>query len=350
MIQLKTVFYSLAIAIMVGWLLVIGKAFLLPILISVLVVYILSSSANALSRWPLLRFAPEWMLRLFVVIAFLIILVMLVLMMSANIEQVQQALPTYRANVEKLFNSTTEMFGLSQQTNLEHTLTFIRSKFNIQDVLQPILSSISSFGGQVFLIILYSAFLLAERGQFDDKLLRAFANPIQAERTKDMIHQINRRIGDYLAVKTLANLILAVISLIIMWFIGIDYAVFWAIFIGIFNYIPYVGSIIGVMFPVLLSVAQFGSLQASALAAFLLIGAQTYVGNVLEPRMIGRSVNLSPFVVMATLSLWTALWGIAGAILAVPLTAVIMIVFDSIDSTKPFVVLMSDETQQNRKA
>jgi len=97
----------------------------------------------------------------------------------------------------------------------------------------------------------------------------------------------------------------------------------------------------GVMFPVILSVAQFGSIQTTLVLAGLLTAAQTYVGNVLEPRMIGHQLNLSPFVVLLALSVWTAIWGIPGAILAVPLTAVMVIVFGSFEQTRFLAILLA---------
>jgi predicted PurR-regulated permease PerM len=115
--------------------------------------------------------------------------------------------------------------------------------------------------------------------------------------------------------------------------------------IGLFNYIPYVGSIIGVALPVLLSLAQFGSLGTTAVLGALLIAAQTYVGNILEPRVIGRQLNLSPFVVLVALSVWTAIWGLPGAILAIPLTAMLAIICDAFGPTRFVAVLLADKVE-----
>jgi predicted PurR-regulated permease PerM len=130
---------------------------------------------------------------------------------------------------------------------------------------------------------------------------------------------------------------------------GVDFALFWAVVIGLFNYIPYVGSIVGVALPVVLSLAQFGSLGTTALLGTLLIAAQTYVGNVLEPRVIGRQLNLSPFVVLVALSVWSALWGLPGAILAIPLTAMIAIICDAFPQSRFVAVLLANEVGQGAR-
>jgi predicted PurR-regulated permease PerM len=147
-------------------------------------------------------------------------------------------------------------------------------------------------------------------------------------------------------VKTLINVILAATSFVILWAMGVDFAVFWAVVIGLFNYIPYVGSIVGVMLPVVLSLAQFASPGTTALLAGLLIAAQTYVGNLLEPRLIGRQLNLSPFVVLVALSVWSAMWGLPGAILAIPMTSMLVIICGAFAPTRFVAVLLAGAQEQ----
>ena len=154
----------------------------------------------------------------------------------------------------------------------------------------------------------------------------------------------------YLAVKTLINVILGVISYAIMWAMDIDFALFWAVLIALFNYIPYVGSLLAVMLPVALSLAQFASVPTTLLLAALLTIAQVYTGNVMEPRMFSRQLNLSAFVILVALSLWTALWGLAGAILAVPLTSVMAIVFAAFPETRFIAVLLADHIEMEAEA
>ena len=97
------------------------------------------------------------------------------------------------------------------------------------------------------------------------------------------------------------------------------------------------------MFPVALSLAQFGNITLSIALAVLLTSAQMFVGNVLEPKMVGKSVNLSGFVVLIALVVWSALWGINGAILAVPLTSMIMIILAGIPDTRLIAVYLSND-------
>jgi predicted PurR-regulated permease PerM len=96
------------------------------------------------------------------------------------------------------------------------------------------------------------------------------------------------------------------------------------------------------MLPVILSLAQFASISTTLMLAVLLTAAQMWVGNFLEPRMIGRGLNMSPFVVITALSLWTGLWGLPGAILAIPLTSMIAIILGGFEGTRFIAVLLSE--------
>ena len=161
--------------------------------------------------------------------------------------------------------------------------------------------------------------------------------------TCSILHEINSKVSDYLVAKTMINILLALVSFVILWLHDVDFALFWAIVIGLLNYIPYIGSYLGVTFPVVLSFAQFVSWPLTLSLAVFLTFAQFVVGNLVEPRFIGRQVNLSPVVVLVSLSVWMSLWGVPGAILAVPLTSVMAIVFASFDETRFLSILLADQ-------
>ena len=182
------------------------------------------------------------------------------------------------------------------------------AKLDLREMLAGILGSVTSVASGIFLVVVYAFFLGAERRSLADKLAAAFPRGDQ-ERTARLIHDINSRIGDYLAIRTLINVILGVVSYLIMLFMGLDFAVFWAVLIALGNYIPYVGSL-AVLFPIVFSIAQFGSLATTLILAALLTLAQIVSDNILEPKMFAKQLNLSPFVIVVALSLWSALWGL----------------------------------------
>ena len=99
----------------------------------------------------------------------------------------------------------------------------------------------------------------------------------------------------------------------------------------------------GVAFPALFAVAQFGTLTIPLIATGLMTVAQVVIGNIVEPKMLSKSVNLSPMVVLVSLAIWSSLWGIPGAILAVPFTTILMIVLARRPGTRPIAALLSSD-------
>ncbi len=333
---------GLALAIMIGWLLVIGKNILLPVFTAVISVYILNSCVSAISRQPVVGRLPAWALRVIVLLAFTAVILGIVLVVSTTVNQLLNVAPTYQENLEGLLTRATTYVGIRTNPTWEEIRAATVGRVDMQALLAGLLGSLTSIGGAIFLVVVYAGFLFSERGSLPKKLEAALPRG-RAIRAFEILTDINARIGDYLAVKTLINVILGVISYLILWGMNVDFALFWAVVIGLMNYIPYVGSLIGVAFPVVLSLAQFGSVATTLALGALLTIAQTYVGNVLEPRMIGRQLNLSPFVVLLALSIWATLWGVPGAILAVPMTSMIAIICAAFPATRFIAIMLSEK-------
>ncbi len=339
--QLATITYSIALVIMLGWLLWIGKPVLLPVIAAIIALYVLSEAANWLGSVPLLRRAPSWVLRLLVLVGFTMAIMLLFFLFITSFARVAAALPGYESNLDGLVARAASFLGIEEEPNWRILRDSTLGRLDATRLIAPLVNSIGAFGVALFLIVLYASFFFAERPHFSRKLAIALGGTERGDRAMAFLNRINERIGKYLLVKTIVNLILGVISLAIMWAIGIEFAIFWAVLIAFLNYVPYFGSLVGVMFPVLISLAQSGSIALALLSLTALSVAQAFVAGVLEPRMMGRAFNLSPIVVLFALAFWGTLWGIPGAILAVPLTASLVIVFAEMDETRPAAVMLS---------
>ncbi len=342
-------FLAIGLVLMMGWLLIVGQAILLPIVLAIIAVYVLTTAAEALGRVPVVRRLPVMVLHALVLLTFTLAVFALALVVSSTFDELIAAMPRYQQNLEVLAARLAALGGIENPT-WEDIVEATVGNLNLQAILLRVLSGLSSFGLTVFLVVVYAGFLMAERHRFPARLAAAFPQGEHAELTERIVRDVNRRIGDYLAIKTGINIVLGLISFAILWGMGADFALFWAVLIGLFNYIPYVGSIIGVALPVVVSLAQFGSLATTAVMGAMLIAAQTYVGNYLEPRVIGRQLNLSPFVVLVALSVWTAVWGLPGAILAVPLTSMIVIICGAFAPTRFVAALLANEVETEKGA
>lgn len=328
------------LAFLVVWVLVIGQGLILPIFTAIISVYILSQAADAMGRLPLLRLLPSMVRRLLVLAGFVLCLVGFGAVISTTVDQLMAAAPSYRDNLAGFAQTIADLLGMAKLPTWDQIRNTVFPEIDLKDLLLGLLGSVTSLGSGIFLVVVYAIFLVAEQGSITRKLAVAFPKD-QATRITGLLGDINERIGDYLAMKTLVNAILGSVSYVIMLAMGLDFALFWAVMIALFNYIPFIGTV-AVLFPILLSLAQFGSLTTTIVIAALLLVAQLISDNVLEPKLFSRQLNLSPFVIIVSLSFWTALWGLPGAILAIPVTSMVAIICDAFPATRFIAIFLAE--------
>lgn len=344
-----TSFQNIVLAVLltfvIGWALLIGRSILLPVISAFLIVYLMDAACDGLGRLPLFRHLPTALLRVSVLLGFSLGIVFLSFLIAATVREISAVAPVYEANLDQLLEGLARQLDLEKQEIWNELRALTIEQLDISQILLSLLGGFTNVGALVFMIVVYATFMLAERGSLAVKIRYMSKDTARAEVILSLLGDINRKIRDYLTVKTLINLALGLVSWVILWAMGVDFAPFWAVTIGLLNYIPYVGSYIAVAFPVVLSVAQFGSLLTSLVLAVLLIAVQTVMGYIVEPRLIGRQMNLSPLVVLMSLSIWTALWGVPGAILSVPMTAVLAIILAGFDQTRFLAVLLAERIE-----
>jgi len=204
------------------------------------------------------------------------------------------------------------------------------------------LTTISSIAWWLSTVWLLLVFIFLERNMFLKKL-----DILTTKRTEKKVHSIYGQIYDDLNVFILSKFFLAmlnaIVSFIIMLFFGIEYALLFALFVFLLDFIPAIWGIIALSLPFLYSFVQFDTVWLSfALLACLLV-PQFITGNIIEPKLMWKRLNLSWFVILVSLIFWSSLWGIAGAFLAVPLMASLNIIFARFEITKPIAVILSQD-------
>lgn len=205
-------------------------------------------------------------------------------------------------------------------------------------------STLSTFFGiftSAIVVVFYMIFLLAEEAGFDRRLINALG-PERAAQTKEVISKINTAVARYISVKTFISLMVGLLSMFILFAFGVKYALIWGVLTFFFNFVPYVGSYAAASLPILMSLVQFNDLWRPAIIAVLLILAQTVTGSILEPRLLGKRLGVSPLVILLSLAFWGYLWGIPGMILSAPLIVTIKIILENIESTRPLAKLASN--------
>jgi len=198
-------------------------------------------------------------------------------------------------------------------------------------------------------VLIYVGFLFAAQASFPRKMDALFQDEESRARASDVVESIRHSIEKYLLVQTVVSVITSVLSYVTLAALGLDNALFWAFVIFLLNYVPTIGSIVATILPTLFALVQFDSYWMP-LAVFAGVGVwQFTIGNFLQPRMQGQSLNLSTLVVLLSLAIWGAIWGIAGMFLAAPLTVMVMIIFAQFPSTRPIAVILSADGEPVHK-
>jgi AI-2 transport protein TqsA len=340
--RFRMLVYGTVLALIVGFVLYIGKEVFVPIVFSVLVVYVIVGLTRLLDRIPFLRRVLSLQVRYALsVLAIASGLVVAVYLIIVNRHSVLAHAPRYQESLLAAIQKVAILFRIDAEPTWATLRRDLFAQIDIQSLIGSTVVSVSSFVASVVVVLLYTTFLLIEQRSFAAKLANITRDPRNAARIRDIIVDINARVGSYLALKTFISILLGASCWVVMAIMGLEFAAFWAVLIALLNYVPYLGSLLGVVLPVAMGVVQFGSLNEVVVLLLALSAVQFVIGNFLDPFVMGNSLNLSPFAILVSLTIWSSLWGIAGAFLAVPITAILTIVLSEFAGTRPIAVLLS---------
>jgi len=246
-------------------------------------------------------------------------------------------MPAYQQNVKQVSDQINSTFDI----DLAATVAKYLEDFNYTGVLSNLFTALTSVFGDAFLVILYLVFILLEEPIFPRKFKAIYNTPERYKHASELMDKIDHSTSSYMAIKSLMSLLTGVLSFIVLLAIGVDAAFFWAFLICLLNYIPAIGSIIATLFPTVFAMLQFGDLTHPILVLAIVGTIQVAVGNILEPRVMGNSLNISTLVVFITLAVWGAIWGVIGMLLSVPITVILILVLSEIPTTRSFAILLS---------
>lgn len=325
--------------IAVFYVLVVGKAFLVPLAVAVMMWYVI----NALSR-SYARLLPgitqsNWLTTTAALISIALFITFAIDMVQSNIGDVNRAVPEYKANFDLLAAKLIERFDLGALPNV----TQIVGGIEFAPVISSLAGSFTTMISNIFLVLIYVLFLMLEQGTFKRKLIALLPDKSRRESISSILDHTQEDIQTYLWIKTLTSATTGLVSYFVLKLVGVDFAGFWAFTIFLLNYIPTLGSIIATLFPAVLALIQFNTAQEFFIVLLAVGAVQLVVGNFLEPKLMGSSLNLSPFVVILSLTLWGSIWGIAGMFLSVPITVMMLITFAHFEQTRYLAVLLSGD-------
>ncbi len=333
----KIASYVIVIAFVIA-LLVVGKPFLVPLFLAIVIWYVIVSINEWLRRTTfIMERIPNWLSLFISTILIIGVLFLLGNLVAQNIDMMRTNAPSYRVNIQQQLQRVLEYLGLEKQYNLSS----MAHEFNLNEYTGQLINSITGLAQKFVLILIYVIFLLFEQNTFPRKIAALKWSDERNLHFRKILKQANSATKTYLAVKTGASILTAVLSFAALYFIGVDFPVFWAFLIFLLNYIPTIGSIVATFFPSVVALVQFDTLGPFFAVLIIITGLQFLIGSFLEPRLLGNSLNISPFVIILSLVLWGLIWGVVGMLLCVPLTVIIIIVLAQFPNTRGIAILLS---------
>lgn len=316
-----------------------GKDILIPLVLAGVVWYLINTIGGHFGRIKIgeKQLIPRWARTTLSVLVVFSVFWFVGRMAVSNLEEFVEVAPEYNERLTKLSESLSERLDIP-------TFEEISKKVDLEKIAGTAGDAINSsihFITALFVVLFYVIFIFMEQEIFKKKISLIFPEKAGRMRYFKIIRRIDASMRSYLGVKTFIALLVAVFDYIVFLSFGLDFAILWAFLAFLLNFIPFVGALIAILFPTILSLLQFGD-PVITIAVFLILNAiQVLLGNYLEPKMVGRSLNLSPLVVILSLAFWGALWGIAGMFLCVPITVALMIILSQFPSTRAVAILLS---------
>jgi AI-2 transport protein TqsA len=336
--RLLTAALALGIVIAIFDVLSKGEQFFVPLVMAVLAVYLVDILSRLIRKIPLAGHAVPNAIS--VILAFGIIFglgFVLIAIIAQNASHVAAAAPKYQARLQQLQGEVFSRVGIEEPPELRQLVKTI----DLGSVFTAVAKQVAAVLEDLTLIVIYGLFIMLERRFVPIKVQALFPDPNRRKNAIRIIRRIDRDIHTYLGVKTAVSFTSAVLSYILMRIVGLDFAEFWALLIFVLHFIPTIGVIVATLLPTLLAAVQFDDLGPFLVIGIGITAIAQLMGNIVEPNVMGETLNLSPLTVIISLIIWGSIWGIVGAFLCVPLTVILVIVLSNFRATRWLSIVLS---------
>lgn len=333
-----------------------GRDVFIPLALSILISFALAPIATRLRRWHLGRVPSV----LFVVLTTLAFVTAFAWLLATQAVNLAQSLPQHELNLRQkihmldpgsstsgVFDKTADMLRRMSEELEQATGQRPRSvpgepgaEVPIQrpipvEIHQPPESPLATLLGiagflaeplaTAGIMLLFVVFVLLQREDLRDRFIRLFGSN-DVHRTTQAMSDATERIGRYLLMQLLLNLLYGTLFGTGLYLIGVPNALLWGLIGAVLRFIPYVGAPISMLFPLVLSMAVDTGWTMPMLVVLLFLGIEVMLAYALEPMLFGSTTGLSPAAVVIVTVFWTVLWGPVGLLLATPLTACLVVV------------------------
>lgn len=313
----------------------IWASLIIPFIISLLLSFALISGSHFFQKLKI----PSFFSMVLSFWIYVLIFWILWELINANIQDIITKLPDYQSKVTIIIQWVFETLHLPMPENIASLL----SKIDVAEIFTSILWGLASVFSNAWLIFFYTLFILLEYKYIGEKINLIISDKVKKDSFHEIIKKIKKDTKAYFIIKSIVSFVTAFLSYIVMFIFGLDFAVFWAVLIFILNFIPNVGSIIALIFPISISLIQYENFFPFIIITASLIWIQVLMWNIIEPKFMWNKLNLSPLTIIISLSFWWTLWGIIWMLLCVPIMVIINIILAKIPHTRPIAILLSEK-------
>lgn len=334
--RLQTGFLGIIAFALVMIMLVQARFILISLAIAIILFALTSDAINAISSRLKV---PNWLATTLALAGIALGLLWVSTTIVAQMNEVVVLAISYAERVQTALSVLTERFGADAQ---DRVMTFLTT-FNITGWLRSLASQASGLISGSILVILFVAFMFAERVWFPAKIERLTGSPQQALNVRQIIASIIHRVNRYLVIKTAVSLVTAGLIWLIFVGFGLEMAAAVALLTFVLNFIPSVGSIIATVIAIALCYVLTGDPATTLIVGGLCTAVQFIIGNIIDPMLMGQTLRVSSFGIILSLAFWGAIWGVAGMFLAVPIMVAMMIICAHIPWLRPLAIMLSRE-------
>ena len=251
--------------------------------------------------------------------------------------------PKYEAKLTDIYIFAARFFELPYDEHLsffDNIWGQIGVRNRVRYMTLTFSNSFLGFLKDAVMVAIFMAFISFEAAMFREKLGRAFEGT-SAEKIKRVISDIMTQVTRYLSVKFVISVVNGILIGIGLWFVGLEFAAVWGVIQFIVNFIPTIGSIaVGLAATAFAMIQFWPDIGPTIAVGLIMLIVNVVIGNVFDPKIMGDRLGLSPLVILVSLLIWSYLWGFAGLILAVPMTAIIKIACENFPMLEPISILL----------
>jgi len=331
----SNILLTLITILIAGVILRLARSVFIPVLIAAFLAYFMDPLVALLRR---LKF-PTVLGVIIVGVLFLGASTVFSYILYDNTLEFARRLPSYQVAFVNMLAEAVERFQVLTGDFFELRLLDELKKIQIGSLVFSTVSSIANLVADFLLVFLFSMLILASKYTLTRKLLRSFPRK-EAKRLVLVLVHIDKDLRKYVGIKSFVSMIIGASTGVALALFQVEFAIVLGFLTFVLNFIPYLGSLVAVILPVLIALVQFASIGTALWLLLVLVILQNLVAQVLEPTMVGSGLKIPIPVVFFSLFFWGWFWGAPGVLLAIPLMTALKIVMEDVPSLRPIALML----------